>query len=290
MVNGLKEEGSNSHTSTISDNQLETSSLVDVASLFYESKRRYERLRGKTALVTGGDSIMGRAIISAFIREGADVVFSYSGKKGVSEEIVSIGYLPNQHLLPVACDIQKYDDCKSLITSTLEAFGKIDILVNNASYQIWSRSISEITPEEFDRSMKTNVYSTFYLTKEALKHMSAGSSIINTTSIQGYEPSHVLAAYAAAKGAVTIFTKAVAKESIKRGVRVNAIAPGPVRISSILDKLHNCSLGCTDADLSLGRSAQPEDFAPMYVFLASDGAGDINGQVWGTTETSQISR
>lgn len=250
-------------------------------------ERTYEghgRLTGKAALITGGDSGIGRAVALAFAREGADVMIAYLDEHEDAQTTVKLIQEAGRKAEAVAGDVQDETYCRGLVLRALEMFGRLDVLVNNAAYQEAADTIEEIRSEVFDRTFRTNVYAMFYLCKAAMPHMQPGSSIINTASIQAYDPSESLPPYAATKGAIINFTKSLAKQAMKRGIRVNAVAPGATWTPLIPQT------GFTDEkvqqfgkDSVLGRPAQPVELAPVYVLLASDEASYITGEVYGVT-------
>jgi NAD(P)-dependent dehydrogenase (short-subunit alcohol dehydrogenase family) len=242
------------------------------------------RLAGKAALITGGDSGIGRAVALAFAREGADVMISYLDEHGDARTTLGLVEDAGRKAEAIAGDVQDESNCRSLVQRALEKFGRLDILVNNAAYQEASESIEEISSEVFDRTFRTNVYAMFYLCKAAMPHMRPGASIINTASIQAYEPSESLPAYAATKGAIINFTKSLAKEAMKRGIRVNAVAPGATWTPLIPQTgFPDEKVKQFGQDSVFGRPAQPAELAPVYVLLASDDASYITGEVYGVT-------
>ena len=246
--------------------------------------RGHGRLAGKAALITGGDSGIGRAVALAFAREGADVMISYLDEHEDARTTVRLVEEAGRKAESVAGDVQDESHCRSLVERAVEKFGRLDILVNNAAYQEASESIEDITSEVFDRTFRTNVYAMFYLCKAAMPHLRPGASIINTTSIQAYEPSQSLPPYAATKGAIVNFTKSLAKEAMKRGIRVNAVAPGPTWTPLIPQTgFPDKKVEQFGQDSVFGRPAQPVELAPVYVLLASDEASYITGEVYGAT-------
>jgi NAD(P)-dependent dehydrogenase (short-subunit alcohol dehydrogenase family) len=241
------------------------------------------RLSGKKALITGGDSGIGRAIAVAFAREGADVLISYLNEDDDAEETVRVVRGAGRTAIAVPGDITNEHQCHSLVQRTLTDLGGLDVLVNCAGFQMNRKGIGDISSDEFDRTMKTNVYAMFWLCKASLPHIRDGGAIINTASIQAYQPSPTLLGYAATKGAIVTFTKALAVEAIKRGVRVNAVAPGPIwtpLIPSTFDAEHVKEFGM---NTPTGRAGQPVEVAPIYVFLASSESSYITGEVIGAT-------
>ena len=239
------------------------------------------RLTGKAALITGGDSGIGRAVALAFAREGADVLISYFNEDVDAQETVRVVEEAGRRCVAVPGDIRDEAHCQHLVDRTVEAFGQISILVNNAAYQMSYKSIQEITADEFDRAMKTNLYATFFLSKAALAKMKPGSSIINTSSVETYQPLNILLPYATTKGALVTFTKGLAKEAIKQGVRVNAVAPGQVWTPLIPMSMPIEDVKTFGDTTPIGRAAQPAELAPVYVLLASQEASYVTGEVWG---------
>jgi NAD(P)-dependent dehydrogenase (short-subunit alcohol dehydrogenase family) len=248
-----------------------------------ESYRGSGKLTGKIALITGGDSGIGRAVALACAREGADVAISYLNEESDAKETVRVVEDAGRTALAIPGDIGEEQHCLDLIDRTVRELGKLDILVNNAAYQSSHADIQDLPTEEWDRAFKTNIYSFFWLSRAALKHLPAGGSIINTTSIQSYQPSPELIHYASTKGAITTFTKALSEIGLKQGVRVNAVAPGPVWTPLIPATLPEESAQQFGKGNPMGRPAQPAELAPIYVFLASDDASFISGQIVGVT-------
>lgn len=247
--------------------------------------RGSNRLKGRKALITGGDSGIGRAVAIAFAREGADVVINYLPAEEVdAKETLRVCQEAGVAAEGFAGDISSEAFCYDLIKKTVEVLGGIDILVNNAGKQVYVPSIEELSTDQLEKTFRTNIFAMFWLVKAALPHMPAGSSIINTTSIQSYQPSPGLLDYAATKGAITTFTKGLSLQLISRGIRVNAVAPGPIwtplqpSYGQPEEKL--TSFG---QNTPLGRAGQPAELAPTYVFLASQESSYISGQVIGVT-------
>ena len=242
------------------------------------------RLKGRTALITGGDSGIGRATAIAFAREGADVALSYlPEEERDAEESRRWIEAAGRRALGLAGDITDERHCTSMVSRVLQEFGRLDILVNNAAFQSTHEDIADFSTEEFDRTFRTNVYATFWLCREALAHMESGGSIINTASIQAFSPSPFLLPYAATKAAIVNLSKALAQIAIKRGVRVNVVAPGPVWTPLIPATMPAEKTKSFGADTTFGRAAQPVEIAPVFVFLASDEAQFITGEVYGAT-------
>jgi NAD(P)-dependent dehydrogenase (short-subunit alcohol dehydrogenase family) len=241
------------------------------------------RLKGRAAIITGGDSGIGRAIALAFAREGADVLISYLNEEDDAQETKRVVESAGQKCLTVPGDISDEAQCKKIVEQAAKEFGKIDILVNNAAFQMTHDSIQELSSEEFDKTFRTNIYAMFYLCKAALPQMSEGGAIINTASIQAYQPDAMLLAYASTKGAIITFTKGLSEEAIKQGVRVNAVAPGPIWTPLIPSTMPEEKVKTFGQDTPMGRAGQPAELAPVYVFLASDDSSYITGEVIGVT-------
>jgi NAD(P)-dependent dehydrogenase (short-subunit alcohol dehydrogenase family) len=248
-----------------------------------QSYRGSGRLTGKVALITGGDSGIGRAVAIAFAREGADVVISYLDEhedaRGAARSVEEAG----RRALTISGDIGSEAHCRTLVDRTIRELGRIDVLVNNAAFQRTHEDIGEFTSEELDRTFRTNIYAMFWLCQAAMPHLPRGGTIINVASIQAYDPSPELMAYASTKGAIVTFSKALAKQAIERGVRVNVVAPGPVWTPLISSTMPDETLEKFGADTPMGRAAQPAELAPAFVFLASEDSRYITGEVIGVT-------
>ncbi len=254
--------------------------LTPKADLGEDTYRGTGRLEGRKAIVTGADSGIGAATAIAFAREGADVVLSY-----LPEEEQDAGRIANliekagRKAVKVPGDLKDSATCRELVETALRELGGLDILVNNAGKQVAQEDIGEISDEQFDHTLKTNVYAMFWLTKAAVPHLPAGSTIINTTSIQAYNPSPTLVDYATTKASINNFTKGLAQQLAPKGIRVNAVAPGP-----IWTPLQPSSGQPTEAlpefgkDTPLGRAGQPAELAPAYVFLASAESSYVVGE------------
>ncbi|MCP9235070.1 SDR family oxidoreductase [Lewinella sp. JB7] len=250
-----------------------------------ESYVGFGRLKGRKALVTGGDSGIGRAAAIAFAREGADVAINYlPSEEQNAQEVVKLIEAEGRTAVAIPGDIVEESFCKELVQKAVAGLGGLDILVNNAGRQTAQKSIDELTTEQFDNTFKVNVYAPFWITKAALAHMSAGASIINTASVQSFDPSPNLLDYAQTKACNVAFTKALAQQVAEKGIRVNAVAPGPIWTplqssgGQPQDKIEK--FGSTTA---LGRPGQPVELAPIYVLLASQEASYITGEVMGIT-------
>jgi NAD(P)-dependent dehydrogenase (short-subunit alcohol dehydrogenase family) len=248
-----------------------------------QSYKGYGRLKDKVALITGADSGIGRATAIAFAREGADVVIAYLNEHDDAGETERWVRDSGRKSLSIAGDITSEQHCNDLVDRTLKEFGRVDILVNNAAFQMEHDSIADFSTEEWDRTFKTNIYAMFWLCKRALPHMKPGSCIINTASIQAFDPNPGLLAYAPTKAAIVNFTKALAKKAIDDGVRVNAIAPGPVWTPLIPATLKEDHIKKFGKNTLFGRTAQPAELAPLFVFAASAESQYCTGEVFGAT-------
>jgi len=250
-----------------------------------ETYKGLGRLKGRKALITGGDSGIGRAVAIAFAREGADVAINYLPEEKDDAEMTLLEIKSaEQKGFGIPCDITDEESCKRMVETAAKELGGIDILVNNAGKQVYVENIEDITSEQFETTFKTNVFSMFWITKAAIPHMPEGASIINTTSIQSYQPSPGLLDYASTKGAITAFTKSLAKMLATKGIRVNAVAPGP--IWTPLQPSHGQpqkKLKKFGDDVPLGRPGQPAEVAPSYVFLASQESSYVTAEVIGVT-------
>ncbi|WP_190200326.1 SDR family oxidoreductase [Streptomyces djakartensis] len=248
-----------------------------------ESYRGSGRLDGRKAVITGGDSGIGRAVALAFAREGADVLFTHlDDEKDDAAETARLVEEAGRRAVPVSCDVREEENCRALIDRAVAEFGRIDVLVNNAAYQMSQPDgIEAISTEQFDRVMRTNLYGMFWLCKLALPHIPEGGSIINSTSVQAYKPSPHLLDYATTKGAIVTFTQGLAQMVIDKGVRVNAVAPGPVWTPLIPATMPDTKKFGQQAPI--GRPAQPAEMAPAYVFLASQDASYITAEIVNAT-------
>lgn len=243
------------------------------------------KLAGKAAVVTGGDSGIGRAVALAFAREGSDVLIAYLGEEEEvdAQETVRVVEAAGRKCVPVAGDIRDEAHCRAIVDRAVKEFGKVDVLVNNAAYQMSREDIDDISTEEFDRTLKTNVYAMFWLCKAAVPHMPEGGSIINTTSIQADTPSPNLLPYAATKAAIQNFTNGLAQMLGKRGIRVNCVAPGPIWTPLIPATMPEEKVKNFGKDTALGRAGQPVEVAPAFVLLASDDSSYMSGSTLSVT-------
>jgi len=246
------------------------------------------RLQGATALITGGDSGIGRAVAIAFAREGADVMVSYLNEHKDADETAALVREAGRKAVTVPGDIGSRDHCEQLVERTVSEFGHLDIVVSNAAMQTVHESVDEWSPEEFDRTYKTNVYAMFYLCRAALPRMPAGGSFIATTSVQAFQPSGKLLAYSSTKGAIRTFIQALAELAAEKGVRANAVAPGPVWTPLIPSTMPAEKVKEFGKNTLMGRAAQPAELAPAYVFLASNDARFITASVIDVTGGQQI--
>lgn len=241
------------------------------------------RLRDMACVVTGGDSGIGRAVALAFAREGADVLFTHLvEEERDARETKRLVEEAGRRAVSLTCDVREESECRRVVDSAVAEFGRIDVLVNNAAFQMAQSSPLEgITTEQFDRVMRTNVYALFWLCKMAVPHMPEGGSIVNSTSVQAYKPKPHLLDYAASKAAIATFTQGLAQDLVQKGIRVNAVAPGPVWTPLIPSTLPDTS--AFGKSSPMGRPAQPAEMAPAYVFLASPEASYINGEILNAT-------
>ncbi len=253
-----------------------------------DSYRGSGKLEGKVAIITGGDSGIGRAVALAFAREGADVLIAYLNEEPDAQETVRIVEGTGRRALAVAGDISDEAHCKQIVQRAVQEFGKLDILVNNAAFQRTHESIQEVPSDEFEYTFRTNIFAMFYLCKAALPLMQPGSSIINVASIQAYQPSQSLLAYASTKGAIVTFTKALAQDAIQQGVRVNVVAPGPVWTPLIPSTMPQEQVKRFGQSTLLQRPAQPAELAPAFVFLASQESSYITGERIGVTGSASL--
>ena len=249
-----------------------------------ETYRGSGKLEGKKTVITGGDSGIGRAVALAFAREGADVLISYlEEEESDAQETVQVIEDAGRKAVKMPGDISDEAVCQAMIQKAVEEFGQIDVLVNNAAHQMTVSGIADVSTELLDRTFKTNIYAMFWLTKAALPHMQPGGSIINTCSIQAYQPSPPLLPYAATKGAIITFTKGLAQEVVQYGLRANSVAPGPVWTPIIPASMPGDTVSQFGGTSVMGRPAQPAELAPAFVFLASQEASYVNGETLGVT-------
>ncbi|BAH83278.1 SDR family oxidoreductase [Candidatus Ishikawella capsulata] len=249
-----------------------------------QSYKGSNRLLGKKALITGGDSGIGRAVAIAYAREGADVAINYlPEEESDAQEVKELILAEGGQAITIPGDITSEAFCQNLVHNAAKQMCGLDILVNNAAHQQYSRSLAELTTESFDRTFKTNVYAMFWITKTALEYLKAGSCIINTSSVQANKPSAILLDYAQTKAAIIAFTKGLAKQLAEQNIRVNAVAPGPYWTplqSSGGQPLEKLII--FGQQTPYGRPGQPAEIATIYVTLASKEASYTSGQIWGS--------
>jgi len=239
----------------------------------YEAKlyKGADKLKGKVALITGGDSGIGRAVAVLFAREGADVAFTFLKEEKLdADETRAAVQAEGRKAFAVSGDVRDPKFCRRAVENTISQLGHLDILVNNAAFQQHQENLEDLTEEQWDRTFKTNIYAYFYLTKAALPHLKEGSAIVNTGSITGLEGSKQLLDYSATKGAIHAFTKSLAQNLVERGIRVNCVAPGPVWTPLNPADKEPDDVAKFGADTPMKRPAQPEEIAPAFVYFASE--------------------
>ncbi|MBB5236112.1 SDR family oxidoreductase [Deinococcus budaensis] len=244
-----------------------------------EDYRGSGKLEGKVALITGGDSGIGRAVAVHFAREGADVAILYLDEHQDAQDTVAMVEAEGRRAVAIAGDIGDVAFARQAVEQTVEQLGQLDILVNNAAEQHEQKSITNITPEQLERTFRTNIFGMFYLTQAAMPHLKEGSVIINTTSITAYKGSPELMDYASTKGAIVAFTRSLSQNLAEKKIRVNAVAPGPIWTPLIPATISEDKLASDWGETPLGRPGQPAEVAPAYVFLASDDSSYFSGQV-----------
>ncbi len=251
------------------------------------SYKGYGRLTGRVAVLTGADSGIGRAVALCFAKEGADVIFTYlegdEAEQKDAEETTRLISATGRKVIAVPGDIRRKAFCVDLVRLAIKEFGRLDILVNNAAFQRTYDSLTDIPEEEFDRACRTNVYGTFFLTQAALPEMKPGGVILNTVSIEASEPKDQLAPYASTKAALVSLTKSFAKFCMEQGVRVNGVAPGPVWTPLIPATMPEEQVKQFGSSSLFKRPAQPVEQAAVFVFLASDDASYVTGEIYGAT-------
>jgi NAD(P)-dependent dehydrogenase (short-subunit alcohol dehydrogenase family) len=242
------------------------------------------KLEGKKAIITGGDSGIGRAVALAFAREGADVLISYlEEEEPDAQETVQVIEDAGRKAVKMPGDVSEESQCQAIVQKAVEEFGQIDVLVNNAAHQMTVNGIADVSTELLDRTFKTNIYAMFWLSKASLPHMQPGGSIINVCSIQAYQPSPTLLPYSSTKGAIISFTKGLAQEVVQYGLRANSVAPGPVWTPIIPASMPGETVSQFGGTSPMGRPAQPAELAPAFVFLASQESSYVNGETLGVT-------
>ncbi|MGY2258894.1 SDR family oxidoreductase [Pseudomonas sp. SDO55104_S430] len=241
------------------------------------------RLEGKIALITGGDSGIGRAVAIAFAREGADVAIAYLDEQQDAEETARWVEQAGRQCLLLPGDLAQKVHCRGLVEKTVERFGRIDVLVNNAAFQMTHETLEDISDEEWVMTFDVNITAIFRICQAALKHMKPGSSIINTSSVNSDMPNPTLLAYATTKGAIANFTAGLAQMLGPKNIRVNSVAPGPIWTPLIVSTMKEETIQNFGGNTPLGRPGQPVEVAPIYVLLASDEGSYITGQRFGVT-------
>lgn len=239
------------------------------------------KLKDKVVLISGGDSGIGRSVAVLFAREGADVAIIYLEEQQDAEKTKQLVEQEGQHCLLLKEDISDPKSSEKCVAETLKVFGKINILINNAGVQYQQKDLGDISTEQLEKTFKTNIFSMFHLTKAVLPHLKEGDSIINTTSITSYHGHDELMDYASTKGAITTFTRSLSNNLMKqkKGIRVNGVAPGPIWTPLIPSSFDAETVAKFGQDTPMGRMGQPSEVAPAYLFLASDDASYITGQV-----------
>jgi NAD(P)-dependent dehydrogenase (short-subunit alcohol dehydrogenase family) len=250
-----------------------------------KSYKGFGRLNGRKALITGADSGIGRAVAIAFAREGADIALNYlESEQADADEVIALVREAGRKAFPHPGDISKEQFCSQLVEQARTDLGGLDVVVNVAGHQIATKSIDELTTQQFDETFKTNVYALFWICKAAMPHLPPGAAIVNTASIQSYQPSPSLLDYASTKAAIVAFTKAFAKQVASKGIRVNAVAPGPIWTplqpsgGQPPEKIPDFG-----AQVPMGRPGQPAELAPIYVVLASQESSYVTGEIYGVT-------
>ena len=254
--------------------------LVPKADLGEKTYRGTGRLTGRRALITGADSGIGAATAIAFAREGADVAMSYLPAEDVdAQRIAQIMQDAGVKVITLPGDLRDAAYCRDLVDKAVKGLGGLDILVNNGGKQVYNEDLATLDDDQFDDTFKTNVYAMFWITKAALPHLVAGSTIINTTSVQAYKPSEILVDYASTKATINAFTKALAQQLAPKGIRVNAVAPGPIWTPlQVTDGQPQEKIAEFGEQTPLGRAGQPAELAPAYVFLASAESSYVIGE------------
>lgn len=244
-----------------------------------ERPKQARKLEGKTALITGGDSGIGRAVALLFAQEGADVAISYLNEQVDAEEVKKGVEEHGRKCLLLPGDIRDTKFCQQLVDNTIKEFGKLDILVNNAATQTEQKTLEDINDEQLLETFETNIFSMFRITRAALKHLKEGSCIINTTSVTAYRGSAELIDYSSTKGAIVTFTRSLAQNLAEKKIRVNGVAPGPIWTPLIVASFEGEKVATFGSDVPLKRAGEPAEVAPSFLFLASDDASYMTGQV-----------
>ncbi len=238
-----------------------------------------EKLKNKVALITGGDSGIGRAVAIFFAKEGADVAIIYLDEHQDAEETQRLVEKEGQKCLLIAGDIGDENFCQQAVQKTIDEFGQLHILINNAAEQHPQESIEDITAEQLERTFRTNIYSMFFLTKMAMPYLKEGATIINTTSVTAYQGNPQLLDYSSTKGAIVAFTRSLSQALVEKGIRVNGVAPGPIWTPLIPSTFPEDKVANFGKQVPMQRAGQPEEVAPSYVFLACDDSSYMSGQI-----------
>jgi NAD(P)-dependent dehydrogenase (short-subunit alcohol dehydrogenase family) len=238
-----------------------------------------QKLLGRAALITGGDSGIGRAVALAFAAEGADVAILYLNEHDDAKETMRLVQSKGRRCVLIPGDVGDEAFCAKAVGKVVRDFGHLDIIVNNAAEQHVSKNLEELSAEQLERTFRTNIFSQFFITKHALKHLKEGATIINTTSVTAYRGSPMLLDYAATKGAIVAFTRSLAHALVKRGIRVNGVAPGPIWTPLIPATFPADAVEVFGSDVPMGRAGEPAEVAPSYVFLASADSSYFTGQI-----------
>jgi NAD(P)-dependent dehydrogenase (short-subunit alcohol dehydrogenase family) len=241
--------------------------------------RGADKLLGKVALITGGDSGIGRAAAIAFAKEGAEVAIVYFNEHDDAQETGRLVQEEGRRCVLISADVGDDQACVRTVETTVRELGRLDILVNNAAEQHPQKSIEQISAEQLERTFRTNIFGMFFMTKAALKYLQEGSAIINTTSVTAYKGSPQLLDYSATKGAIVAFTRSLAQSLVDKGIRVNGVAPGPIWTPLIPSTFDEEKVKNFGANVPMKRAGQPEEVAPCYVFLASDDSSYMTGQI-----------
>lgn len=255
------------------------SEMIPEPQSFAPHYRGSQKLSGKVALITGGDSGIGRSVAVLFAREGADVAIAYLNEQDDAERTKAMVKAEGRRCITLAGDIGHEQVCQQLVEQTVQEFGRLDILVNNAAEQHPQDSIADITAEQLERTFRTNIFSMFYLTQAALPHLKPGSTIINTTSVTAYQGNPQLLDYSSTKGAIVAFTRSLSQALVEKGIRVNGVAPGPIWTPLIPATFSAEKVKSFGAQVPMQRAGQPEEVAPCYVFLAADDSSYMSGQI-----------